>query len=229
MPSDDKRIKFSISFPSASFKRFIEKLFRDDDFFNFALESPVGAMKQCGVNVTDTFAPDDFIPFFIAISSVKEFISKNNIKDMNFENIFGRTPDINGSSFDMDMDRGICKDFKNNAFIDKQYYRAIKTNFQKNVNIRQLKEKFIQKEKTLLLNQYVQSTRLKDVKLLKNQEIDIDFEIDSRIRTEIKISGIDDDIIINEGIYGPLISPADLASITAKLDTFIKIYEDQNR
>lgn len=111
---DSNRIKIELPLPSVSLKRFLEKVLADDDFFALALENPVGAMRDCGVNLhAATFIPPDFATFFGALAGLKTVIKEKKLTDLSFENIFGQGAVVRGAILDAEVSRGYFREWDN--------------------------------------------------------------------------------------------------------------------
>ncbi|MCZ7355584.1 MAG: hypothetical protein O8C65_01500 [Candidatus Methanoperedens sp.] len=116
-----KRISITIPVRSIGLKRFVEKAIKNDEFFLFALENPLGAMKECGVKLdASSFHPKDFAAFFGALSGVKEMVRKKNIKNLTFEGIFGQAAVIRGTHLMAETTKGFYKDWEIGAYSQKQ-------------------------------------------------------------------------------------------------------------
>ena len=103
----ENRIKFDLPLPSISLKKFIEKVLADDDFLSLALENPIGAMKECGVNLdTAKLIPTDFANFFGALDGLKVILKEKKVENLTFENIFGQNAQIRGAILDQEISRG---------------------------------------------------------------------------------------------------------------------------
>jgi len=119
----DNPIRISISLPSVTLRRFIEKLLKDEDFFSFALENPLGAMRECGVRPNaQAFIPADFATFFAAMSNLRELLQRKKVKreEMTFEKIFGRAAEMHGATLNAEITQGFSKAWDNrDAVSDK--------------------------------------------------------------------------------------------------------------
>lgn len=225
----NRRIKFSIELPSVALKGFVEKALKDENFFIMALENPIGAMEKCGVNLElSAFAPEDFATFFGALAGVKKLIEKKKITDISFESIFGEAADIRGSYMMAEMDRGICQDFNRGAFIEKGKMLSFKKEFSqdKGRKIAIFKNIQIAPELRIEIGGVGNSSQSSE----SNRGRDTDWDKRDAVATkgtrEYSTKTFDSVILSIEDIMrGPLIHPTDLASLSARLETFIGIEE----
>jgi hypothetical protein len=129
--SNGKRIRLSIKLPSVALQHFIEKALRDDDFFESAVENPLHALKQSGLNLDlPAFNPRDIANFLGALAGVRELIRKKQLKDVTFENIFGRSAEIFGTTLLQETHKGMWVQFDKNAVMDKNMLASFKQNFE---------------------------------------------------------------------------------------------------
>ena len=220
----NRRIRYSIELPSVALKGFVEKALKDEDFFIMALENPIGAMEKCGVNLElSAFAPEDFATFFGALAGVKKLIEKKKITDISFESIFGEAADIRGSYMMAEMDRGICQDFNRGAFIEKGTMLSFKKDFSRDKGRKIALFKNIQIASELGVVGY-SSTESET-----NRGRNTDWSTGSQPNTktnEYSTKNFNSVVLSIEDIMrGPLIHPTDLASLSARLETFIGIEE----
>jgi hypothetical protein len=106
-----ERISMQIKLPSVSLKRLVERMLADDDFLAHALENPLGAFREAGVNVDSrAFIPSDFGRFFAAVHRVRDFMQEKGEKPT-FEAIFGQAPRIGGTTLNAEAQRGFFRDW----------------------------------------------------------------------------------------------------------------------
>jgi|WetSurMetagenome_2_1015567.scaffolds.fasta_scaffold08906_5 hypothetical protein len=104
---------------SMGLKRFVERMVKDDDFFSLALENPVAAMKEMGVNLdASKMEPESIAAFLGALSNVRDSLKNKNIKDFTFEKIFGQPATVTGVLIG-ETDQGICREFIRSAYIKR--------------------------------------------------------------------------------------------------------------
>lgn len=238
MNDKTERINISLPLPSVSFKHYIEKLIRDDDFFTRALESPLRTLEECGVNMEQSeFSVNDFATFFCALSGLKEVLKSKDKKDLTFEKIFGQPAQIIGSMIDAQVSQGFCKEWDNKtAFTQKTSSFSSSQNFSrgsdicgsgpasisnvKNVEVMQGRMANIYREgpsqtfessETWNHTRYEWSTNEFQQSNTKSEAgVSKNFETDGRGT-------------MLDYMNGPLIHPADFSAIAARLDTFTQI------
>ncbi len=208
-----KRIKLSIQLPSMALKRFIEKALKDDEFFESAIENPIGALKESGVNLdVSAFMPKDLVTFLGALAGVKELIKKKQIKEITFEKIFGQAAEIRGATIMAEIEKGMMTQFDKNVVAEKNMFASVRINFGQRLEL-DVAGRTPEKQET-------------DISSKKESTTETDRKKDIAVYTdkEVRFSGISF-MDMEQFINGPLISPVDLSAISAQLDTFIKIAE----
>ncbi len=212
--NEQRRISISIPLRSIGLKRFVEKAIKDDEFFLFALENPIGAMKECGVNIdASSFLPKNFAAFFGALSRVKEMVKKKNINDLTFEGIFGQPADIRGTMSEFEVHQGFCRDF----FIDA--YQMHDSCFYHDVNF--------ETDATGTIREITESSRESNTRRRRDDQIR-NMESNHSSMTKFEKDVKRKEILLCDGhmLTGPLIHPEDLADLTARIETFTKIIEE---
>lgn len=245
MDSKDKqkRIKFNVQLPSLALKRFIDKALVDDEFFDLALENPVSALKESGVRMNSTtISPADLASFFSALAGVKELVKNKKLKDITFEQIFGQSAEIVGSTILSETERGVFTQFNRNAHIDKEICSSSKTSFQtlRDIDKGILAQSQIQTQTRLLQQLQARIQTKIEMDLVGSTEqsretsTGVTFHFDhnrgigsstsSSIDTyrDKNFGGIS---LIEELFSGPLINPVDLVNLATQLSTFVKIVE----
>ncbi len=220
-----KRINVSIQMPAVSLKSFIERVVKDDDFFSAALENPLGAMQECGVNVeASSVIPADFATFFGALAGLKEVIKKKNIKDLTFEGIFGRPAIIVGSVLMAETFKGFKTMFAKNAYTEKEKCFSFNKTFEEDVKRRLLSIKDLAKSQEIKIEMdfVLQSREESRVTVASDIQRREDISIHPHVHADQKKSfaGLED------LFRGPLIHPDDLAAIAARIETFVRIMEE---
>ncbi|MDR4506980.1 MAG: hypothetical protein MRJ65_01870 [Candidatus Brocadiaceae bacterium] len=230
----EKRISINIPMPSISLKRFIEKAVKEDDFFYFALENPLGSMKECGVNLNaSSFIPDDFAKFFAALANVREFVKQKCIKDITFENIFGKEALMSGASLNAQITRGFMKewDLKQAAFQQMKCFSA-------NQSFESDRERGMTSAKELCQTQEVrveqqflgQTSSQSETFRSQNTQWDNADAVQNRMRETGTTRNFEKDgtRTMEDLLSGPLIHPEDLIAISARMDTYLKIRNDND-
>jgi hypothetical protein len=240
----EKRIAIDLPLPSIAIKNFLEKILQDDNFFAFALENPMGAMKECGVNLNiSAFLPSDFATFFGAVAGLKEILRKMGEKDFSFENIFGKTAEIRGSILEAELTQGFFREWDNReAFREKLKCFAANRNFELDRTKYTKTLLDIVREKLI----EIESGRFQQIQRVSEIHRDIiserfpQSETNNHTRTEwnkdsISQSQSRSDSGVNKNfekdgkrsfedlMQGPLIDPVDLASISARLETYTQM------
>jgi hypothetical protein len=233
----DKKIKFELPLPSISLKKFIEKILANDDFFSFALENPLGAFKECGVNLNAaTLIPSDLANFFGALDGLKVILKEKKIEDLSFENVFGQPAQIRGAILDQEISRGFFREWDNHdAIKDKMMCYSTNQKFEA------LRERIGNSLKNMLQDSIVQArsalrieTRRDMVgRTWESQETSNHTstewdkqDMQSNTRSE---RGVDknferDGIAFGlDRMHGPLINPVDLAAISSRIEVFTNI------
>lgn len=232
--SEQKRIKIIIPVKSIGLKRFVEKAIRNDEFFSFALENPFAAMKECGVSL-DLVVPTDFASFFGALVGVKEMVKKNNIKDLTFEGIFGQAADIRGTYLMAETTKGFYKDWNINALVEK----GILSTIDKNFDVSGATE--VQESLAVELKREIHGVPL-DVQRLgiyfadqsseKSSGSDKEWSNKDAMRDTRSTNGWNknfDKAGWGDVFVGPLINPADLAALAARIKAFTEIVDEVGR
>ncbi len=221
-----KRINVNIQIPAVSLKSFIERVVKDDDFFSSALENPLGAMQECGVNVeASSVIPADFATFFGALAGLKEVIKKKNIKDLTFEGIFGRPADIRGSVLKADSFKGFFKTFAKNAYTEKEKCFSFNKTFEEDVKRRLLSIK------DLTTSQEIQIEMDFVLKTVEHSETfrmsNTDWAHPGSVQERRSNSAHTKNFANLKDLFaGPLIHPDDLAAIAARIETFVRVMEE---
>jgi hypothetical protein len=239
MNDKEKRISLKIELPSIRLKNFIEKALKDDEFFEMAIENPINAFKENGINInTKTLTPSDLANFFGALAGAKELVKKKNIKDIKFENIFGEPAEIIGATIISDTERAICTNFRRDAFSDIRTLTGVKINF---VTAKDLTNLILRDgRKPLLREFYTEASMAGRQEQSRSREEGVTFHFDANqgvgskressidtYRSE-SFSGIGkfDEVSMIEQIFnGPLINPVDLINISAQINAFTNIIE----
>ncbi len=239
-----KRIKLSIQLPSMALKRFIEKALKDDEFFESAIENPIGALKESGVNLdVSAFMPKDLVTFLGALAGVKELIKKKQIKEITFEKIFGQAAEIRGATIMAETERGMMTQFNKNVVSERETFASVRINFGQRLELDVAGgiETVATKVDISAAGQYVTregfaGSRIEKQETTKGTDTGVTFHFDANQGVGSKkessidtyktkdFSGISF-MDIEQFINGPLISPVDLSAISAQLDTFTKIAE----
>lgn len=237
-----KRISIKIPLPSLSLKNFMEKIIKDDDFFSLALENPLAMMKDCGLNLDiKAFTPSDFANFFGALTGLKEALKDADQKSLDFESIFGEPAEIRGSMLEADRHQGFFKEWDNkDAFrekgicrtTDRYFIRDIGKEGQKPIRIAQnldiKTQKFITPERLHLadIQRDLVSRTMESSETWNHTvtEWSTDRFSQSNTRSE---RGVDKNFegisMMEDLVQGPLIDPVDLASVSARLETFTQM------
>ncbi len=242
-----KRIAFELPLPSFSLKRFIERVIKEDDFLELAMENPIATFKESGVNLDEkNFGPSDFAGFFAALNNVKEMADKDKIKDLTFEGVFADGYLIeDGICADVYREKGYFKEWDNrDAVLEQSVFTTKNKEFNTN------KEFFINRE--LLANQdrdrlanldrdrLVNLDRDRLVNLVRDRLANLDKDRLANLDKD-RFANLDRDRFANldrdrfaqmdsvspmeDYLRGPLISTSDLKVLSARLNDFVK-YKD---
>lgn len=255
MAQDEKpeRIKLSIELPSIALERFIEKALRDDAFFDSAIENPLAALKESGVNLDlPAFTPLDLATFFGALAGVKEIIRKKQITDITFENVFGHAAEIRGTTLLRETHRGMWVQFNRNALTEKEMLASVKLTFETRRDALQETLSSTLTDARLLATRSrdLKSALVRDIGNLAQARVEFDLAGKTDALSERSVGysthfdhnqgtyhGTEAGIhrhtdskfggmsLIEELLVGPLINPVDLAAIAAKIETYTKIVE----
>lgn len=234
--SSEKRIALTIQMPSVSLLRFMEKMLQDDKLFESAIESPLSAMKESGVRLdVSKFAPEDFATFFGAIAGAKELIKSKQIKDITFENIFGRSAEIRGTTILSETQKGMWTNFDKDAFAEKQMYTGAATEFETSKigidprNIKNLLE--LARIKAEADPGEWTTSKGTDKGVTFHFDADKGVGSDTSKSTDTYSSkggsSIFDPTLIDNILNGPLINPGELAAISAQIETYVQISEQE--
>jgi hypothetical protein len=228
-----KRISIAIPVPSIGLKRFVEKAIKEDEFFMFALENPLGAMKECGVKLdTSSFLPKDFAAFFGALSGVKEMVKKKDIKDLTFEGIFGQAADIRGTYLMAETTRGFYKDWDIGASIEKGILSTIDKTFgglrdteaRVYTDIEEKREIHGVPVDVHLAGIVAYKEASSETRTSQNKEWNNN-DATTEKRSQVGMNKNFDKAGWGEILVGPLIYPEDLAALAARIKTFTEIAE----
>ncbi|MCZ7355582.1 MAG: hypothetical protein O8C66_07445 [Candidatus Methanoperedens sp.] len=208
-------------------KRFVEKAIKSDEFFLFALENPLGAMKECGAKLdVSSFGPKDFAAFFGALSGVKEMVKKKNIKDLTFEGIFGEAAVIRGTHLMAETTKGFYKDWEIGAYVQKGTLSTFDTNFDASgvTDQESYKEARIRIEfgvsGIITYKEASSETRTSQSKEWNNNDAITEKRSNTGMNKNFEKAGL------REILGGPLIHPEDLAALAARIETFTEIAEE---
>ena len=223
-----KRISITIPVRSIGLKRFVEKAIKNDEFFLFALENPLGAMKECGVKLdASSFHPKDFAAFFGALSGVKEMVRKKNIKNLTFEGIFGQAAVIRGTHLMAETTKGFYKDWEIGAYSQKQVLSTSDKYFEVDRNRIGIKS-VLQQQETELMIEIIGNT-FADPSKETSSGSDKQWDKQDAIRNRESTNGWNknfDKAGLGDIFGGPLINPGDLAALAARIETFTEIAEE---
>ncbi|MCZ7395158.1 MAG: hypothetical protein ABOK23_11440 [Candidatus Methanoperedens sp.] len=223
-----KRISITIPVRSIGLKRFVEKAIKNDEFFLFALENPLGAMKECGVKLDVlSFVPEDFAAFFGALSGVKEMVKKKNIKNLTFEGVFGQAAEIRGTYLVAETTRGFYKDWDINAYSQKQVLSTSDKYFEIDRNRIGIKGILQQQEAELMIE--IIGNTFADPSKETSSGSDKQWDKQDAIRNRESTNGWNknfDKAGLGDIFGGPLINPGDLAALAARIETFTEIAEE---
>jgi hypothetical protein len=215
--------------PSISLKRFIQRALDEDDFFAFALENPLGAMKECGARLqASSFIPADFAAFFGALAALKESMKNKDREPLSFEAIFGQGVEIRGASLRLETQRGFFKEWDNrDAFSETQKCFSASQSFEAD------RERSASSAKELCQSQEVRIQTLtvgetsKSSETFRSQtrEWDNADAVQTRRTDQTSRANFEKDgsRTLEELLSGPLIHPEDLAAISARIDTYTRI------
>lgn len=236
----NKRIAIQLPLPSLSMQSFLEKLLKDEDFFALALENPLNAAEQCGLNLEiKTFTPTDFANFFGAIAGLKEALKDADQKAFDFENIFGKPAEIRGSILEAERHQGFLKEWDNrDAFRAKEMCHTTNRYFERDRgklgrrSVEFLQNKLADREITSLSQSQIYrdliSVRIESSET--NNHTRTEWNTDTFMQSDTRSdSGVDKNFetdgisFFEEHMHGPLINPIDLASVSARLETFTQM------
>lgn len=247
MDQDDcqKRIKLQIQIPSLALKHFIEKMLRDDDFFEIAIENPLAALKESGVklNASDV-KPSELAAFFGALAGVKDLISKKKTEEITFENIFGQAAEILGTTIVAETQKGMFTNFNRNAFTDREMSTAVNYNFQtlgeasssvyshissEGQSVTQDRRVYFTTQTKAEFDLVGITTQYKETDRSTTFHFDHKQGVGSYYESSIdtyKSKGFSGVSTIEQIFDGPLISPSDLVKIAAQFNAYLDIVGD---
>ena len=218
----DGRISMEIRLPSVSLKRFVERALSDSDFFAHALENPLGAFREAGVNLdARVFIPGDFARFFAALERVRELVASEGGKPT-FEAIFGQLPRIRGAALNAEIERGFFREWDmRDAVADRLKCFSAETRFETG------HERGASSAQDLCQTQEVQRTaefvgqtsQSSETFRAQSREWDNVDSVQSR-RSDSQVDrnfAQDGSRTLGELMNGPLIFPEDLARLSERL------------
>ncbi|MFP5221409.1 MAG: hypothetical protein ACLGSA_03885 [Acidobacteriota bacterium] len=224
------RIALKISLPSVALKQFIERVLKDDDFFTLALESPVAAFAEAGVNLrAEEFVPADFAKFFAVLGRLKEMSGGAPREKLNFESIFGQPAHIPGVNLTAETSRGFFRDWGGQqAVTERESFVSTSKEFDQTAGL--LREAATARDiaetrlavadmrmagDTTETTYKFRSTNLSWDKMEAVQEVGI--------KTGTTEDFAKDGARIRDLMRGPLIHPSELAAVAARMEAYVDI------
>lgn len=253
MEMNGDRIRYSMPVASAGMKIFVEKCLKEDEFFLQALENPVRALKNSGLETGDcSFAPDDFSHFFGALARLKELIAEGKLEEITFESIFGKPAELYGASIRTMISHGYDKEWDNrDAFTEKQsrfsvktdFYHQLKTQVRQSIKAEHLvnRQKLADIELKAMMNPAASKEMDWVAEETKKSETEAGMNTEwnrAQAHTEKRSEEYRNKHFENSGIgswdqeeivSGPLVNPVELEVIAARIDTFTQIVKERNR
>jgi len=227
-----RRLNFPLPMPSTSLKRFIERAIQDEDFFAFALENPLGAMRETGINLeVASFIPADFASFFGALSGLKETIRRKNVRELTFEGIFGQAAEIRGATLRAEIQQGFFKQWDQQAHQQREKCFSAEQSFEVD------RERLATAAKELCQSEEVrvqatieavgETSRSAETFRQQNTDWDRADSVQNRRAETSNRRNFEKDgqRSLQDLMSGPLIHPEDLAALTARVDAFVKVQQ----
>ncbi len=230
-----KRLNFEMPMASLSLKRYIDKAIKDEEFFNFAVENPIGSLKQSGVNIdADQFAPEDFATFFDVIFRLRELIGKKDMSKVRFEEIFGVELIIPDICADFKTHRGFFREWDNRqAFFKQSRFMSSNKDFgipRNRFSYRYaLSSREFDFDYKMLISPQRFGLEASSAKKETFQGYDKQWDsVDAKYNKEStqnysKNFAEVGRLTMEEVLRGPLINPVDLKEVTARLDVLIEL------
>ncbi|MFW6437466.1 MAG: hypothetical protein ACOCZ7_00515 [Armatimonadota bacterium] len=236
-----ERIDLELPLPTVSLKRFILRAVRDDEFFEFALESPLKAMSEAGVELDiEEIAPSDFAGFFGALGRLREMLGEDERRSFRFEDVFGRDAHIEGAILAREVERGICRDWdRREALMKQSRFRAFTTNFERSAELDRLADLELLRPKSIFHQRFSEMRLELDVGGIKatsessekfrgyDKEWDSADAVQNRRATQNVSSSFEDarTMLGLDLLRGPLMRASDLVNVATRLDVLIDLRE----
>lgn len=229
-----KRISLQITLPSVGLKRFVERILSDEDFFALALESPVRAFAEAGLNLAEKdFIPADFAAFYGVLARLRTIAAREGIKAVKFEELFGQPADFDGATVCAQFRRGFYQDWGGRqAAMDKHRAFGASTHFVQDA----VGPRGVGLDESVRVGTTAKIERdwLSETQDHHYQNYSSDRKWDNTHGQETHkevgmTTGTTEDFggrsIRQQFLHGPLIHPVDLARVTAKLGAFADLNE----
>lgn len=230
------RIALKITLPSVALKRFIERVLTDDDFFSLALESPMAAFAEAGVNLrAEEFVPADFAKFFAVLDRLKGMTGASSPEKLNFESLFGQPAQIPGVNLTAETSRGFFRDWAGQqAVSQRESFVSASKEFDQKASLlrdataaRDIAETRLAVTEVRMLGDTSDTTYKFRSTNLSWDKMEAVQEVGMKQGTTEDFAK--DGAKIRDLMRGPLIHPTELAAVTARMEAYVDIAADKGR
>lgn len=241
------RIKLSIPMPSVALSRFIEKVLRDDASFEAAVEDPLAALQESGVRLdVAKLTPGDLAAFFAALASARGLLRKRQTSEISFEGIFGRAAEVQGTRLTAETQKGMWTQFQHNAVTEREMHASASTKFEATQALLAETRLTAATARDVTALRELDRTQLLQVRVelevagasVQHRETDtgVTFHFDANRGVGSSSSSKVDTYstknfdkagmsLVEQLLVGPLINPADLRALAARIDTYVQLAE----
>jgi len=232
------RIAVELPLPSSALKDFLKNIITNDDSFASALENPMGAMRQSGVNLNSSnLIPSDLATFFGAVAGLKQVIKEKKINDITFEKIFGQAAVVRGTILDAELTRGFFREWDNrDAFQDRTICVSTEHKFEalrervgsslknalQQIDVKLKREVAVDMQRDLVSQTFESSETNNHTKTDWSNPNDMQTNKGSDRGVSKSFEGTGK-ITVGDLVSGPLINPIDLIALSARLQGFTQV------